>query len=161
VSETASYRLDPIDIHILKTLQSEGRITNVELAKRVGMTPPPCLRRVRALEKAGIITGYRALIDESAIGFDITAYVFVGLSQQAKSDLLAFEDYLKDDPHVRECTMVSGDVDFVLKCICRDIKSFNAFISDTLSNAPKVSNIKTAIVLQHHKDEGTYPDHGL
>ena len=87
--------LDAIDWKILKELQADGRMTNVELARRVGISAPPCLRRVRALEEGGIIRGYRALLDEKSLGFDLTAFVFVGLNTQAEADLVAFEDKVR------------------------------------------------------------------
>src|SRR5437660_4692987 len=100
-------RLDAIDRHILKELQDDGRITNVELARRVGISAPPCLRRMRALEQAGYIKGYRALLDEKLLGYEITVFAMVHLASQAEPDLLAFERFVKSRPLVRECWMLS------------------------------------------------------
>src|SRR5579872_4210075 len=106
-------RLDAIDRKILKELQDDGRITNVELASRVGISAPPCLRRVRALEEAGYIKGYRALLDEKKLGYEVTAFAMVHLSSQAEGDLVAFENFVRAAPLVRECWMLSGEIDFI------------------------------------------------
>ena len=106
-----SKNLDEIDLKILSEIQADGRITNVELAKRVGISPPPCLRRVRTLEEAGYIQGYRGLLDPRKLGFDVTVFASVHLSSQAEADLRAFEDFVRAEPLVRECWMLSGEVD--------------------------------------------------
>jgi DNA-binding Lrp family transcriptional regulator len=112
-------RLDAIDLKILAELQADGRMTNVELSRRVGISAPPCLRRVRALEEAGYIRGYRALLEEKRLGFEVVAFAMVHLSSQADSDLAAFEAFVRAQPLVRECWMLSGEIDFVLKCVVR------------------------------------------
>src|SRR5262249_7569639 len=117
-------RLDAIDRQILKELQEDGRITNVELARRVGISAPPCLRRVRALEQAGYIKGYRALLDEKLLGYEVTIFAMVHLTSQAEADLKTFEDFVRAQPLVRECWMLSGEIDFVLKCVAPDLKTF-------------------------------------
>ncbi len=121
-------RLDAIDRHILKELQDDGRITNVELASRVGISAPPCLRRVRALEEAGYIKGYRALLDEKKLGYEVTVFAMVHLASQAEADLGAFEEFVRKQPLVRECWMLSGEIDFVLKCVAPDLKTFQGFV---------------------------------
>ena len=121
-------RLDAIDRKILKELQDDGRITNVELAKRVGISAPPCLRRVRALEEAGFIKGYRALLDEKKLGYEVAVFAMVHLASQAEADLVAFEEFVRKQPLVRECWMLSGEIDFVLKCVAPDLKTFQAFV---------------------------------
>jgi DNA-binding Lrp family transcriptional regulator len=146
-------RLDAIDWKILRELQSDGRMTNVELARRVGISAPPCLRRVRALEEAGIILGYRALLDEKLLGFDITMFAMVTLSSQAEADLRAFEDRVRSWPVVRECWMLSGDVDFILKCVAPDLKSFQAFVIEQLTAAPNVDGVRTSLTLRQVKNE--------
>src|SRR6476659_4959130 len=110
-------KLDAIDLRILSELQANGRITNVELSRRARITAPPCLRRMRALEKAGYIRGYHADLDPKRLGFEVSAYVFVGLSSQAEGDLKRFEEQVRSWPEVRECYMLSGEVDFLLKCV--------------------------------------------
>src|SRR6476660_9755330 len=117
-------RLDQTDRRILSELQDDGRITNVELARRVGISAPPCLRRVRALEQPGYIKGYRALLDEKRLGYEVTIFAMVHLTSQAEADLKAFEDFVRARPLVRECRMLSGEIDFSLKCVAPDLKTF-------------------------------------
>ena len=150
-------RLDPIDWKILNELQADGRMTNVELARRVGISAPPCLRRVRALEEAGIIEGYRALVDEKSLGFDVTAFAFVGLTSQAEADLLAFEEKAKTWTIVRECHMLSGEVDFLLKCVAPDLRSFQNFVIDELTKVPHVGSVRTALAIRRVKNEPLVP----
>ena len=149
-------RLDDIDRHILKELQDDGRITNVELARRVGISAPPCLRRVRALEEAGFIKGYRALLDEKKLGYEVAVFAMVHLASQAEADLTAFEDFVRGQPLVRECWMLSGEIDFVLKCVAPDLKTFQAFV-EKLTAAPQVRNVKTSLVLRNSKDAAMVP----
>jgi len=149
-------RLDAIDWNILKELQDDGRITNVELARRVGISAPPCLRRVRALEEAGFIRGYRALLDEKLLGYEVTVFAMVHLSSQAEADLLAFEQFVRNAPLVRECWMLSGEIDFVLKCVAPDLKTFQAFVAE-LTGAPHVRNVKTSLTLRNSKDSAMVP----
>lgn len=150
-------QLDAIDWKILSHLQADGRITNVELAKRVGMSPPPCLRRVRALEEAGLVTAYRALLDPKRLGFDVLAFAFVGLGSQAESDLMQFEARVRDWPIVRECMMLSGEVDFLLKCVAKDLASFQHFIINDLTRAANVAHVKTTLAIRVSKDEALVP----
>jgi DNA-binding Lrp family transcriptional regulator len=149
-------RLDAIDRNILKELQADGRITNVELARRVGISAPPCLRRVRALEEAGYVKGYRGLLDEKKLGYEVTIFALVHLSSQAESDLAAFETFVRSQPLVRECWMLSGEIDFVLKCVAPDLKTFQAFV-EKLTSAPNVRNVKTSLVLRQSKDAAIVP----
>jgi len=150
-------KLDDIDWLILAELQSNGRMTNVELAIRVGISPPPCLRRVRALEEAGMITGYRATLSAGKLGFDVTAFAMVGLHSQAETDLLAFEEQVQKWPIVRECHMLSGEVDFVLKCVAQDLQSFQDFIIQDLTATPNVDVIKTSLTIRQSKYEPGIP----
>ena len=149
-------RLDAIDWKILDELQRNGRITNVELARRVGISAPPCLRRMRALEEAGFIKGYRALLDEKRLGYEITVFAMVHLASQAEPELLAFENFVKAQPLVRECWMLSGEIDFILKCVAPDLRTFQAFIAE-LTAAPNVRNIKTSLTLKNSKDAPIVP----
>nr|WP_283776619.1 Lrp/AsnC family transcriptional regulator [Stappia sp. WLB 29] len=158
VKETSvKIRLDAIDWHILKELQADGRITNVELARRVGISAPPCLRRVRALEEAGLITGYRTLLDEKQLGYEVTAFAMVGLHSQTESDLNAFEDKVKSWPEVRESYMLSGEVDFLLKCVVPDLQSFQNFIIRELTATPNVDSVRTALTIRQTKNEPVVP----
>lgn len=149
--------LDAIDWQILAELQADGRMTNVELARRVGISAPPCLRRVRALEEAGLIRGYRALLDEKALGFDIVAYAMVGLVNQSESDLVAFEARVAAWSTVRECYAVSGEADFILKCAAKDFSSFQSFVIDELTKADNIASVRTALTLRRVKDAGVAP----
>lgn len=151
------HKLDSIDLRILAELQAEGRITNVALAKRAEITPPPCLRRVRALEKAGLIRSYHADLDASALGYQLTAFAFVGLSSQAEADLKAFEQQVRAWPLVRECYMLSGEIDFLLKCVARDLPTFQAFVTDQLTAAKNVASVKTALAIRPSKREPGVP----
>lgn len=149
--------LDATDWKILRELQRQGRLTNVELASRVGLSPPPCLRRVQALERAGVITGYRALLDAAALGFDVTIFAFVGLRSQAEAELRSFTDRVAGWPLVREAYAVSGEADFLLKCVARDMASLQDFIIRELTAAPNVENVKTTLMLRVAKYEPGVP----
>ncbi|MEM8811752.1 MAG: Lrp/AsnC family transcriptional regulator [Pseudomonadota bacterium] len=150
-------RLDEIDWKILAELQDDGRMTNVELARRVGISAPPCLRRVRALEEAGIIKGFRALLDEKELGYDVIAFAMVGLQSQAEADLVAFEDRVRDWPLVREAWMLSGEVDFLLKCVATDLKAFQLFVIQDLTAAENVDSVKTSLTIRQTKAEPIVP----
>jgi DNA-binding Lrp family transcriptional regulator len=150
-------RLDATDWRILRELQANGRISNVELAAKVGISPPPCLRRVRALEQAGMINGYFASLDEKAVGFDVLSFAMVGLHSQSEADLRAFENRVLAWPLVRECYMVSGETDFLLKCVAPDVSSFQDFIINALTTAPNVAGVKTTLVIRRVKFEPGVP----
>jgi DNA-binding Lrp family transcriptional regulator len=151
------HKLDSIDMRILAELQADGRITNVELSRRAKITAPPCLRRMRSLEKAGYIRGYHANLDARARGFEVSGYVFVGLSSQAESDLKAFEDQVRLWPAVRECYMLSGEVDFLLKVVAKDLSAFQTFITDVLTAAKNVASVKSSLVIHATKREPGVP----
>jgi DNA-binding Lrp family transcriptional regulator len=148
--------LDAIDRQILRELQDNGRMTNVELARRVGISAPPCLRRVRALEQAGYIKGYRALLDEKMLGFEVTMFAMVHLSSQADADLVAFENFVRAKPLVRECWMLSGEVDFLLKCVAPNLATLQSFVA-LLTAAPNVRNVKTSLTLRNSKEAPLVP----
>ena len=150
-------RLDQTDRRILSELQADGRITNVELARKVGISAPPCLRRVRALEDAGLIRGYTALLDDRALGFDVTAFAMVGLHSQSEADLVAFEQRARDSPIVRDCYMLSGEIDFMLKCVAPDLTAFQEFIIHELTAAPNVASVKTSLVIRASKQDPGVP----
>src|SRR4029079_19548824 len=144
-------RLDAIDRKILKELQEDGRITNVELASRGGISAPPGLRGGSALAEPGCTKGYRALLDEKKLGYEVAVFAMVHLSSQAEADLVAFEKFVREQPLVRECWMLSGEIDFVLKCVAPDLKTFQAFV-EKLTAAPNVRNVKTSLTLRNSKD---------
>src|SRR3981081_4708885 len=149
-------RLDAIDRQILKELQDDGRMTNVELDRRVGISAPPWLPLVRALEQAGYIKGYRALLDEKRLGYEVTVFAMVHLTSQADADLKAFEDFVRAQPLGRECWMLSGEVAFVLQSAAHDLKTFQAFVAE-LTAAPHVRNVKTSLTLRNSKDAAMVP----
>jgi DNA-binding Lrp family transcriptional regulator len=151
------HKLDSIDMRILSELQDNGRITNVELSRRAKITAPPCLRRMRALEKAGYIKGYHADLDPKMLGFEVTGFVFVGLNSQADADLKKFEEQVRAWPTVRECHMLSGEVDFLLKVVAKDLSSFQSFITDTLTAAKNVASVKSSLVIHPTKRDPGVP----
>ena len=153
----AGTRLDAIDRKILAELQADGRMTNVELAKRVGISAPPCLRRVRTLEEAGYIRGYHAQVDSRELGFEVQVFAMVGLVSQAEADLSAFEDRCRSWPLVRECHMLNGEVDFILKCVAPDLSTFQSFLTGQLTAADNVASVKTSLVIRGAKDEPGVP----
>lgn len=153
----AGAKLDPIDRHILAELQADGRMTNVELAKRVGISAPPCLRRVRTLEEQGYIRGYHADIDSRELGFEVQVFAMVRLNSQAETDLSAFEERCRSWPLVRECHMLNGEIDFILKCVAPDLSTFQNFLTGDLLKAANVANVKTSLVIRCAKDEPGVP----
>ncbi len=150
-------KLDDIDRRILAYLQEDGRITNVELARRVGISAPPCLRRVRALEEAGYIRGYHADVNEELLDYRVTAFARVALESQAESDLNAFEELVRGWPLVRECYMLNGEDDFVLRVVAHDLESFNRFLTQHLTTAPNVAHVRTSLAIRNSKRQAGVP----
>ena len=144
-------KLDDVDRQILRDLQDDGRMTNVELAKRAGISAPPCLRRVRVLEKAGVVRGYHADLDAEALGYNVHVFAFVGLASQAEVDLQAFEGMVVEWPQVRECHMLMGEIDFLLKIVAHDWDDFQKFLTSKLTPAKNVSHVKTALSIRSAK----------
>jgi DNA-binding Lrp family transcriptional regulator len=142
---------DSIDRQILGLLQEDGRMTNVELAERVGLTAPPCLRRVRSLEEGGAIRGYHAELDAATLGYPITVFAMVSLRSQAEHDLSAFEDHIATIPEIRECHMLNGEIDFILKIVASDLKSFQDILTTHLTPAPNVASVKTSLTIRTAK----------
>jgi DNA-binding Lrp family transcriptional regulator len=143
--------LDQVDRQLLTELQDQGRMTNVELAQRVGLTAPPCLRRVRYLEESGIIKGYHAELDAAKLGFAITVFAMVSLKSQAEEALRQFEDHMRALPEVRECHMLNGEIDFILKIVSHDLQSFQEFLTSKLTPAPNVASVKTSLTIRTAK----------
>ena len=150
-------KLDDVDWRILRELQGDGRVTNVELARRVGISAPPCLRRVRALGEAGVIRGYRAVLDEKLLDFDVTVFAMVGLHSQSEADLIAFEDVMRNWPIVRECYMLSGEIDFIVKCVAPDLATFQNFVIQELTAAPNVDSVRTSLTIRQSKYDPGVP----
>lgn len=147
----ADPNLDEIDLKILQRLQDDGRITNVELAHSVGLTAPPCLRRMRALEDEGVIHSYHAAINPAKMGYTITVFAMVSLKSQAETDLRAFEEHVQKLPEVRECYMLNGEIDFMLKVVAKDLQQFQSFLTSQLTAAPNVASVKTSLTIRSAK----------
>ncbi|MGB0843594.1 MAG: Lrp/AsnC family transcriptional regulator [Alphaproteobacteria bacterium] len=141
-------RLDSTDLQILTDLQDEGRMTNVELAKRAGISAPPCLRRLRALEDEGFIEGYHADLNPQKLGYNVVVFAQVGLNKQSEEELIAFENLTREWSEVRECYMLSGEHDFLLKIVAENLESFQKFVNGKLTPVPNVSNVKTSLCLR-------------
>ncbi len=150
-------RLDKIDRNILKRLQDDGRVSNIKLSKAVGISPPPCLRRVRALEEAGYINGYNARINHSSMGYGVTIFAQIKLNSQAEEDLCAFEKHIIAIPMVRECYVIAGDSDFMLKIVAKSWNAYQDFFTNELSNAPNVCSIKSSLSLRASKNSPGIP----
>ncbi|MGZ5921328.1 MAG: Lrp/AsnC family transcriptional regulator [Rhizomicrobium sp.] len=144
--------MDAIDDKILRELQREGRVTNQQLAERVGLSASACLRRVQALESAGVIKGYRAILDRSHLGTGLTIFVMVGLSGQLKRDALAFERAMAEAPEVLECHNVTGSVEYLLRVEVADLAAYKHFHSDVLGTLGQVSSITSHVCIGSSKD---------
>ena len=153
--------IDQIDRKILDTLQADGRITNVDLAKQVGLTAPPCLRRVRTLEEEGIVKSYHAKLSGPALGYGIMVFAMVSLKSQAEDALQAFETHIGALPEVRECHMLNGEIDFLLKIVAHDLQSFQSFLTSKLTPAPNVASVKTSLTIRTCKDAMGVPVDGI
>jgi Lrp/AsnC family leucine-responsive transcriptional regulator len=143
--------LDEVDVQILALLQKDGRMTNADLAKAVGLSPPSVLQRVRALEKGGLIRGYVALLDAERLGLRITAWVEITLDLHQDQPIERFRRSVQEIPEILECYNVSGDFDFLLKVIVRDMRSYESFIREKLSKIKGVNQVKTNVVLGTNK----------
>ncbi len=150
-------KLDPTDLQILSDLQNDGRMTNVELAKRAGISAPPCLRRVRVLEEQGFIKGYHADLSPELLGYKVTVFAYVGLKSQAEADLRAFEELTQSWDEVRACYMLSGEIDFLLKIVAQDLESFQNFLTSKLTPAPNVGHVKTSLTVRTSFYKPTVP----
>lgn len=149
--------LDATDWRILKELQADGRITNVALAARVGLSPPPCLRRVRTLEQAGFIRGYHAILDARLAGYEITAFASVRLHAQGEPELREFEKQVLMWPLVREVYMLSGDMDYQLTCVAPDLSALQEQVVGRIAALPNVASVKTTLVMRRVKHDPGVP----
>jgi Lrp/AsnC family leucine-responsive transcriptional regulator len=145
--------LDKINNRILHELVIDGRISNIELADRVGLSPSSCLRRVQELERSGVIQGYRAVLDSAALGVGFTAYIAVGLSDHTKAAQEAFESSIMDSPEVRECHNITGAFEYLLRVEVTDLSAYKVFHTDVLGTLAQVSSITTYVVMDSPKDE--------
>ena len=149
---TGPQQLDGIDLKILSELQRDGRLRNNELASRVGISPPPCLRRVRALLKRGAIRAIRAVLDEKQLGYEVISFVSIRLESQASATLRRFETAIAAMPHVQQCWRISGDADFLLKCVAQDVEAMHQQLLH-FAGIPDVRAIRSFPVLSLSKDE--------
>ena len=139
---------DEIDQRILMELQENGRLTNVELADRVGLSASPCLRRVRALEKSGVIKGYKTLVDQETVGLPVSVFVMVSLEKQVEGVLEEFEKRVHALPEVMECYLMTGEMDYLLRVVTRDIQTYERFLIHDLTKVPGVRGIKSSFTLK-------------
>ncbi len=151
------HKLDDVDRQILHDLQNDGRMTNVELARRAGVSAPPCLRRVRVLEEAKIVRGYHADIDPLALGFGVTVFASVSLKSQADADLRAFQELVNGWPMVRECHMLAGETDFLIRVVAHDWDAYEKFLTNQLTAAPNVATVKSALTYRTTKMQPGVP----
>ena len=150
-------KLDKIDRKILRDLQHNGRITNVELANRAGISAPPCLRRVRALESNGLIKSYHARVNTSALGFNVIVFAMVKLNSQADATLVEFQNTMEGIPEVRECHLIAGDMDFILKIVARDWDGYQKILTDKLTACPSVVSVKSSLMIRSAFDKPGVP----
>ncbi len=145
--------VDQIDDAILRELSRDGRLSNLALAERVGLSPSACLRRVASLEKTGVIKGYRAVISAEKTGVGFTAYVTVGLNKHTKASQEAFERAVRTAPQVRECHNITGSVEYLLRVEARDLAAYKHFHTEVLGALPQVETLQTYVVMGSPKDE--------
>jgi DNA-binding Lrp family transcriptional regulator len=150
-------QLDEIDHRILQQLQEDARISNVELARRVGLSPAPCLRRVRALEKAAVIRRYVALVDASAVHLGVTVFVQISLDLQVEGRLEIFEKAILRRPEVAECYLMTGDADYLLRVVVRDVPAYEQFLKESLTRIESVASIKSSFALNQVKYSTALP----
>lgn len=146
--------LDAIDIRILRELQGDGRMTNVDLSERVGISAPPCLRRVRKLEEAGVIEGYHAMLNAPKLGFDLVAFCMIGLKHQSEANLKAFAAATDSWTIVRQAWMVNGDSDFLLHCVAENLSKFQDFVIEVLTANENVDTVRTMLTIRQVKKLG-------
>jgi len=149
--------LDEVDVQLLSLLQQDGRITNADLAKSVGLSPPSVLQRVRVLEKAGLIKGYFGILDAEKLGLRITALAMISLSLHQEQPIERFRRSVNEIPEVLECYHVSGEFDFLLKIVVKDIRSYEQLIRERLSKIKGIQQIKTSFVLATTKHTTQIP----
>ncbi len=146
-------KLDAINNRILRELTLDGRVSNAELADRIGLSPSACLRRVQELERSGVIKGYRAVLDRAALGTGFTAYIAVGLSDHTKASQKAFERSIITSPEVRECHNITGVFEYLLRVEVSDLSAYKTFHTEVLGTLPQVNSITTYVLMESAKDE--------
>ncbi len=149
--------LDAIDKNIVRALQENGRLSNQELSERVGLSPSPCLRRLRALETAGVIEGYAARVSQNAVGLPVSVFVSVKLEHQIEEQLDRFEATLRTCPEVLECYLMTGPRDYLLRIVARDLADYERFLKETLTRIPGVASIESSFALRQVKASAVLP----
>lgn len=157
MQQMPKHKLDSIDLQILEELQNDGKITNVELAQRVGISAPPCLRRVKHLEDSGYIKSYHAELNANLLGYHVTIFAQVSLSKHGETNLQTFEQLVKTWPIVRECHMLAGETDFLLKIIAPDWEAYQQFLTTQLTAAINVTHVKSSLAIRNSKHEHGIP----
>ena len=151
------WSLDSIDWKILGLMQENARLSNVELAKAVGLSPSPCLNRVRALEESGYISRYVTLLDALRLGLKVSVFIHVTLERQVESALGTFEKAIRERPEVMECYLMTGDADYLLRVVVPDIQKLEEFILQFLTRVPGVGNIRSSFALKQVKYQTALP----
>ena len=150
-------QIDAIDLKILDVLQRNARVSNAELAQSVGLSPSPCLRRIRNLEKAGVISKYAAILDQTVVELSISVFVQVTLERQVEAALETFERLIRERAEVLECYLMTGDADYLLRIVVPDVAAYERFLKDHLTRIPGVSSIKSSFALNRVKYETALP----
>lgn len=150
-------KLDKIDLKILKLLQENSKITNLDLSKKIGLSPAPTLERVKKLEQSGIITSYHAKVDSAAIGLHVRTFILVSLAWQKENALENFIAKVNNIKEITECYIITGDADFVLKVVCKDIPTYEMLLFKTLSQIEEIERLKTLMTLSRVKKEKVLP----
>ena len=150
-------KFDAIDIRILKELQQDSSLSNVELARRVHLSPSPCLTRVKALEAAGVIQRYVALTNPRALGLDLNVFINISLKEQSKAALAAFEERIAEHDEVMECYLMTGDSDYLIRVAVADIAALERFILDQLTPTPGIEKIRTSFTLKQVRYKTALP----
>ena len=157
MQQAPKHKLDGIDLQILEELQNDGKMTNVELSQRVGISAPPCLRRVNHLEDAGYIKSYHAELNANLLGYHVTIFAQVSLAKHGETNLQIFEQLVRTWPMVRECHMLAGETDFLLKIIAPDWEAYQQFLTTQLTATVNVTHVKSSLAIRNSKHEHGIP----
>lgn len=153
--QVVSAKIDATDRKILRELQANARLTNQELSEKVGLSPSPCLRRLRRLESEGIITGYSVTLDDEKLGLAVAIFMSVKLERQIDSALVAFETEIKKHPEVVDCWLMTGDNDYLLRVLTPGLKEYETFLTGTLTKIPGIASIQSSVSLRRVKSSGS------
>lgn len=151
--------MDNFDLEILEQLQNDARITNVALAESVNLSPAPCLRRVRELEKDGVIRRYVTLLDPEKVGWSVSVFIEIHLEKQTSNCLNAFEKTIESYPEVMECYLMTGTSDYLLRVVAHDLKSLQTFITDKLASIPNIAKMRSSVAIKQVKYKTAMPMH--